>query len=173
VSICLIAAMSENGVIGRDGQLPWHLPADLRRFKNLTDGHAVVMGRRTFDSIGRPLPNRRNVVVTRNRDWAAAGATAAPSLDAALAAVPDDEAVFVVGGAEIYREALPRADRLELTIVHAEVDGDTWFPEIDLAEWTLVEEERHEADDRHEHAFTFRTYERPEQAASPRPRPGA
>ena len=153
--ISLLLAMSENRVIGRDGGLPWHLSADLKRFKKLTLGHVVIMGRKTFESIGRPLPRRRSIVLSRDPAYAPEGAEAAASLDEALARAADEDEVFVVGGAGVFAEALPRADRLYLTRVHAEVEGDVVFPELDLGAWTLLSEERHEADERHEHAFSF------------------
>jgi dihydrofolate reductase len=160
--ITLIAAMAENRVIGRDNALPWHLPADLARFKQRTEGHVVIMGRRTFESLGRPLPNRRSIVITRKHDYHPPGAELARSLEEALerARESDEQEVFILGGAQIYALALPEADRMELTIVHAEIVGDTFFPECDLEAWTLIEEERHEANERHAHAFSFRIYER-------------
>jgi dihydrofolate reductase len=161
VTLTIIAAISENRVIGRDGGLPWHLPADLKRFKRLTTGRTVIMGRRTLDSIGgRPLPERRAIIVTRNRDLTVPGATVVHTIEDAIAAAPDDQEVFVLGGGEIYRVALPHTDRMELTIVHAEFEGDTFFPEFDERDWQVVEDERHEPDNRHAYAFSFRTYER-------------
>ncbi|MDY7107407.1 MAG: dihydrofolate reductase [Planctomycetota bacterium] len=158
--VTIIAAMSENRIIGRAGALPWRLPADLKRFKSLTTGHTVIMGRRTYESIGRPLPDRRSIVVTRDAGYRAEGVVVVLSLEDALQQVADDEEVFIIGGGEIYRHALPVADRLELTILHAEVEGDTRFPALDFKDWTLIGEERHEADDRHAYPFTFRRYER-------------
>lgn len=160
--ITLIAAVAENGVIGRENALPWHLPADLARFKRRTEGHVVIMGRRTFESVGQPLPRRRSIVVTRKHDFRAPGAEIAHSLEEAIERGRETETdeIFILGGAEIYALALPDVDRLELTIVHAEIIGDTFFPELDLGEWTLLEDERHEADDRHDYAFSFRIYER-------------
>ncbi len=128
--LTLIVAMSENRVIGRDGGLPWHLPDDLKRFKRLTTGHTVVMGRRTYESIGRPLPNRENIILTRQPGYTVEGATVLPSLEAALANLTDREQVFIIGGGEIYRQALPLADRIELTLIHQHIEGDTTFPEI-------------------------------------------
>jgi dihydrofolate reductase len=161
--ITLIAALAENRVIGRANGLPWHLPADLARFKRRTEGHVVIMGRRTFDSVGKPLPNRRCIVVTRKHDYHPPGTEIAHSLEEAIerGRETEREEIFILGGAEIYALALPDVDRLELTVVHAEVAGDTFFPECDLGAWTLIEDERHEADERHEHAFSFRIYERP------------
>ncbi|MHC4101540.1 MAG: dihydrofolate reductase, partial [Planctomycetota bacterium] len=160
--VTLIAAMAENRVIGRDNALPWHLPDDLARFKQRTEGHVVIMGRRTFESVGRPLPNRRSIVITRKHDYHPPGAEIARSLEEALerARETKQDEVFILGGAEIYTVALPEVDRLELTIVHADVSGDTLFPECDLDEWSLIDEQRHEADPRHAYAFSFRTYER-------------
>ncbi len=163
MTISLIAAMAENRVIGRDNALPWRLPRDLRRFKRLTQGHTVIMGRRTFQSVeGGALPNRRSIVVTRDRSYQAPGAETAGSLREALdmAGERADDEVFILGGAEIFELALPRADRIYLTIVHAKPAGDTYFPEFDPAAWTLVEEERHEADERNAHAMSFRVYEK-------------
>ena len=136
MTVTIIAAVAENGVIGRDNGLPWHLPADLRRFKRLTRGHMVVMGRRTFDSIGgRPLPDRRNIVVSRNPQYHPSGVEVAPDLPGALRLAGPEEDVFVLGGGEIFRQALPLADRLELTVIHARIEGDVTFPPIAAAEW--------------------------------------
>lgn len=129
----IVAAVARNGVIGAGGSLPWHLPEDLRRFKALTLGHALVMGRTTYDSIGRPLPGRTTVVLTRQPGWAADGVLVAGSLEAALAQV--DGAAYVVGGAQVYALALPLADRLEITEVDASPAGDTWFPPWDPSLW--------------------------------------
>ena len=162
MKITLIAAVAENRVIGLAGTLPWRLPQDLKRFKRLTLGHAVLMGRRTFESLAGPLPDRRMIVLTRRRGWRPQGAEVARSLDEALelAKRGGEQELFVIGGAAVFAEALPRADRMYLTLVHATVKGDTLFPEFDEAQWELVEEERHEADERHAYPFTFRTYER-------------
>jgi len=161
MTLSLIVAISENGVIGREGDLPWRLSADLRRFKRLTMGHPIIMGRKTFESIGRPLPGRTMIVVTRQPDYRAAGAVVVHSLDEALetASHIDDE-VFLIGGAEIYRRALERVDRLYLTRVHADIEGDTRFPHIDFARWRLVQREHHAADEKNEYAHTFKVYER-------------
>lgn len=158
--ITLIAALSENRVIGRNGDLPWRLPDDLRRFKRLTTGHPVIMGRRTCDTLLGPLPDRTCVVVTRDRRFEAEGFEIVHDLDEAIAAVPPGSNVFVIGGGEIYRALLPRADRMELTIVHADVEGDVTFPEFDDAQWREIAREEHPADERHEFAFSFVTYER-------------
>ncbi len=162
MKISLVAAMAANRVIGRDNTLPWHLPDDLKQFKRRTLGHTVIMGRGTFESLGGALPDRRSIVLTRNPHYHAQGAEVAGGLDEALQRARDagDREVFIAGGAEIYAQALSLAHCLYLTIIHAEVAGDTYFPECDLGEWTLAADEHHEADERHEHAFSFRTYER-------------
>jgi dihydrofolate reductase len=160
VSLSIVAAVSENGVIGRDGGLPWRLPDETRFFKELTTGHTVIMGRKTWDEIARPLRHRRNIVITRNPSWSAEGAERAGSLAAALELAGGEAQVFVIGGAEVYRQALPIADRMYLTQVHAVVEGDTWFPEWDAAEWRVDSEQRFEADARNAHGFTIREYVR-------------
>ena len=160
--ISIIAAMSENGVIGRAGRLPWHLAADLKRFKQLTLGHTVIMGRKTWESIGRPLPGRRMVVITRQSGYRAEGADVVSNFDDALAiarAAGDDEA-FIIGGAEIYRLALPRAERLHLTLIHAKIDGETVFPSVDWSIWQQTTSEAHRADDKNGFPFSFQVFER-------------
>jgi dihydrofolate reductase len=156
VTITIVAAVARNGVIGVDGGLPWHLPQDLSRFKELTMGHVLVMGRRTYESIGRPLPGRTTVVVTRRPDWSAGADEVIRARDVPgaleLAAEIDDD-VFVVGGGQIYEETLALADRLELTLVDAEPDGDTVFPQVDWSDWREVRRERGEG-------VEYVTYER-------------
>lgn len=158
--VSLIVATSKTGVIGDQGRIPWHLPAELQRFKRITMGHHIVMGRKTWESIGRLLPGRRSVIVSRNPDYAVAGAIVADSLRAALAICLYDEEVFVIGGAEIFREALPLADRMYLTVVDIDVPGDTLMPPIDFGEWLATDSEQVAADDRNAHAFRFTRYER-------------
>jgi dihydrofolate reductase len=161
--LSLIAALSTNGVIGRNNQVPWRLSTDLRRFKALTMGHHLIMGRKTFESVGRPLPGRINVVVTRQAGYAPPGVTVVHSLDDAVrvAAEAGDREAFIAGGAEIYAQSLHSADRMYLTRVHAEVEGDTWFPEFDdVTEWHLADAEHFEADEKNEFPFSFLTYER-------------
>ena len=160
MTLSCIVAVSENGVIGRDNDLPWKLSADLRRFKQLTTGHAIIMGRKTFDSIGRPLPNRTSIVMTRNLDYAPPGVTVVHSLDEALAACRDQQEAFVIGGEAVFREALPRTQRLYLTRVDVSVEGDAHFPETDFAEWKLSQQEFHSEDDKNDYDFTFQVYER-------------
>ena len=158
--ISIIVAVAQNGVIGTGNRLPWHLPDDLRRFKALSLGKPIVMGRRTFDSIGKPLPGRTNIVVSRQPGLAIEGALVTPSLDAALAAAGDVPEVVVIGGAEIFRQVLPRTAVVHLTRVHARVDGDVVFPELDPGKWRETSMEHHAADERHQYAFTFVTLER-------------
>jgi len=158
--ISLLVAATENGVIGRDNGMPWHLPDDLRHFKTLTLGKPVLMGRRTFDSIGKPLPGRTNLVLTRASGWAVPGATAVTDLDAALRVSEAAPELVVAGGAQVYSLALPRAARVYLTRIHAVIDGDTRFPDLDTASWRETSRERHPADDRHAHAMSFITLER-------------
>jgi dihydrofolate reductase len=158
--IAIIVAMAENGVIGSDNRLPWHLPDDLKRFKALSLGKPIVMGRRTFESIGKPLPGRANIVVSRQPGLAIAGAVVASSLDAALAAAGEAPEIVIIGGAEIFRQALPRTDTIHLTRVHARVAGDVVFPELDPGQWRETAVEHHAADARHQYAFTFVTLQR-------------
>ena len=164
----LVVAMARNRVIGRDNQLPWRLPADLAYFKRVTMGHPIVMGRRTYESIGRPLPGRLNIVVSRNPQFRAPGCTVVPSLDDAWRAAGDADEVCVIGGTSIFAEALPAADRIHLTEVEAEVPGDTGFPEFDRREWTEREVERHAPDARHAYPFRIVVLERKAPAASTR-----
>lgn len=138
----MIVAHAENGVIGNAGTMPWHIPEDLKHFKTVTTGAAVIMGRKTFDSIGRALPKRRNIVITRQPDYVAAGCTVVPSLEEALKAAATEARVFILGGGEIYRRALPLADRLWITEIAAAPEGDTTFPTLNPADWetTLLSE---------------------------------
>jgi dihydrofolate reductase len=161
LTVTLVAAVAQGGVIGRDGTVPWHLPEDMAFFRRLTTGHPVVMGRRTWDSLPdrfRPLPGRRNIVVTRNHTWAANGAERAGSLEEALRLAGDAGPVFVIGGAEIYRAALPHADELVLTEIELDVEGDTFFPEWPREELVEVSREDHVAGDGT--AYAFVTYRR-------------
>ena len=159
--VSIIAALASNNVIGRDNQIPWRQSTDLKRLKALTMGHHLIMGRKTYESVGRPLPGRTTIVITRRSDYLPEGVTVAHSLEDALRLAESDSEVFIAGGAEIYKEALHRADRMYLTRVHADVDGDTFFPEFDdVAEWSLVDSEHFDADEKNEHPFSFLTYER-------------
>ena len=158
--ISIIVAASENGVIGAGGALPWRLSDDLRHFKSVTMGKPVVMGRKTWESIGRPLPGRQNIVVTRQAGFEAPGCDIVTSTDAALAAAGGAEEVMIIGGSQVYALFLPVADRVYLTRVHAEVEGDAFFPRLDEDAWRLVSDERHSADERNEFEYSFRVYER-------------
>lgn len=157
--ISIIAAMSRNRVIGRDNRLPWRLPADLARFKKLTMGRCLLMGRKTFESIGRPLPGRTTIVITRQKDYAPADVRVAHSLEEALGKAIGDE-VFIAGGAEIYRQALPLADRLYLTVIQKSFEGDAYFPELDKSSWQLVWEADHKKDEDNPYDYGFLLYER-------------
>ena len=161
MTLSCIVAVSENGVIGRKNGLPWKLSADLRRFKQLTTGHAIIMGRKTFDSIGRPLPNRTSIVMTRDLGYESPGVVVVHSFDQAVAACEDQQEAFVIGGEAVFREALPRAQRLYLTRVHKNVEGDAYFPEAEIAGWKLLQQERHPEGDKNDYPFTFCVYERP------------
>jgi dihydrofolate reductase len=166
MKLSLLVAIAENGIIGREGELPWHIAADLRRFKRLTMGHAILMGRKTWESIGRSLPGRTSIIITNqmNYDPGDGRTLVARSLDEAveLAKQADCEQdhLFIIGGAAIYRDALPRADRLYLTRVHANVEGDVSFPPVDWSQWELREQSRHTADPLNDYDYTFEMYER-------------
>jgi dihydrofolate reductase len=159
-SISLLVARANNGVIGRDNALPWRLPADLRRFKALTLGKPILMGRRTFESIGRALPGRMNLVLTRDRAWQAPGALVVHDLNEALAQVGNAPELVIIGGADLFKLFLPLAERIYLTDVHARIPGDTHFPELEAGEWRELEQTTHAPDADHAHAMTFRTLER-------------
>jgi dihydrofolate reductase len=152
--------MAANRVIGKNNALPWNLPADLRRFKALTLGHPVLMGRKTYESIGKPLPGRRNLVITRNRDYRAPGCDVVHSLEAALAACSGEKDVFVIGGAELYRESLPFAHCLEFTEIHAGFEGDAVFPEFSLGQWRETAREIHGTEAGAPFRYDFVRYER-------------
>lgn len=165
--LCLIVARAKNGVIGRDGDLPWRLRDDMAFFKKTTTGHPIIMGRKTWESFPkRPLPNRLNILLTRNSDYEAPGALVFSDIDAAIAVArararqAGDTQVFVIGGAEIYRQSLSRADRLYLTEIDAEIEGDAVFPSIDEADWTEVSAETFAADERNNYKFTIRCLDR-------------
>lgn len=158
--ISIIVAMSRNRVIGANGAIPWHLPEELKRFKNVTMGHHIIMGRKTWESIGRPLPGRTTVVVTRQRGYHAAGAKVVHSLDEAVAASGNDSEIFVIGGAELYAQALPRAHRLYLTLVDTEVPGDTAMPAFGADDWSELSSTSFGADERHRYPFRCFVYER-------------
>jgi dihydrofolate reductase len=158
--VCLIVAMARNRVIGRENRLPWHLPADLKRFKELTMGHHIVMGRKTWESIDRLLPGRTSVIVTRDPAFKVPGAKVARSVQDALGQCGTDPEVFVIGGAAVFRAALPLAQRLYLTTVEADVAGDTTMPPIDFREWRLIRQESHPANAGNALPWTFQVFER-------------
>lgn len=158
--VTLILARARNGVIGRDNAMPWKIPGEQAYFKRVTMGHPIIMGRKTWESIGRPLPGRRSIVVSRNASYTAPGAEVVTSLETALAACAAASEVFVIGGAELYRLALPFADRLRITEIDADFDGDTHFPEIDRARWRETQREHHLPDELRNFGFDFVTYDR-------------
>jgi dihydrofolate reductase len=159
--ISLIAAMARNRIIGKDNTMPWHLPADLGHFKRVTMGKPVIMGRRTYESIGFPLPGRKNVVITRNAEYAPEGVIVVDSIDAALAEVRDAEEVMIIGGGQLYKEMLPHADRLYLTLIQADIEGDTVFPDYTQYEWNEIGHEVYAADEKNVYELHFVTLEKP------------
>lgn len=160
-NLTLIVAAGENEVIGKDNKLIWHLSDDLKRFKSLTSGHCIIMGRKTFESFGKPLPNRTHIVITRQKKYSVpSGMLVVHSIEEALDATKNDTQPFIIGGGEIYREAMPYADKIELTRVHEQFDGDTFFPKIDLSVWKETENISHPKDDKHDYSFSFITYQR-------------
>lgn len=172
MKLSLIVAVSDNGVIGQEGELPWHLSSDLRRFKRLTMGHPILMGRKTYESIGRLLPGRTTIVMTRQADYELPGGLVAHELGQAIQFADQDEEVFVIGGGEVFRQALPIADKLYVTRVHAEVEGDVLFPDVDWNKWELAEQQRFVADQRNDYDSTYCVYFRsaadePEPESSP------
>ena len=158
--ITLIAAAAENNVLGKDNQLIWHISEDLKRFKRLTQGHAVIMGRKTFESLPKALPNRINIILTSNQNYKAKDAFVAHTPEAALELAGDDPVPFIIGGGEIYSLFLPLADAIELTRVHHAFEGDAFFPEIDTSKWILSHQEKQEATDGQLYAFSYLTYKK-------------
>ena len=153
--LSLIVAASENNVIGSNNQLLWHLPDDLKHFKHTTQGHCVIGGRKTFESQGKPLPARTNIVITRNRHYKTEGCIVVHSLEEALEKARQDAEPFIIGGEQIYRLAMPLVDRIYLTRVHATFEGDTYFPEFDPAQWREISRTHHQRDARHAYSFTI------------------
>lgn len=153
--ISAICAMSENRVIGHNNQLPWHLPADLKHFKNLTMGNPILMGRKTYESIGRPLPGRLNVIITSNRNYQAAGCTVVDSIEKALEITQESDELFIIGGASLYRGMLPLTQRLYLTLIHQDIEGDTYFPEFNLKEWVETERADYPINAEHRYPYSF------------------
>ncbi|NNC70876.1 MAG: dihydrofolate reductase [Flavobacteriaceae bacterium] len=158
--ITMIAAIGNNGELGKDNDLVWHLPNDLKRFKERTAGHHVIMGRKTFESLGKPLPNRTNIVISRNKKYHAEGCVVVPSLEAALSAAKPDENPYILGGAQIYKQAIAIADVLDLTLVDATLDADAFFPDIDMSLWKETSREDHKADENHKYNYSFVTYKK-------------
>jgi dihydrofolate reductase len=159
MTISIIVAIAENNAIGKNNQLLWHLPADLKHFKQITSGRSIIMGRKTYDSVGKPLPNRRNIVVTR-QNIKIEGCEVVKSIDEGLALCKGEDEVFIGGGAEIYRQAMDKTDIIYLTIVHRSFDADTFFPEIDYSKWEETAHENHQPDERNSIPYSFITLER-------------
>ncbi|HIN53148.1 MAG TPA: dihydrofolate reductase [Planctomycetes bacterium] len=160
MAISIIVAISQNGIIGRELDLPWHISADLKRFKALTMGHHIVMGRKTYESIGRLLPGRTTVIITRQSDYQIPGAIVVNSVEQALAVAADDQETFIVGGSQIYNLVLSLVDTLYITRVHADVEGDTRLDAIDWSAWECESSERHSADEKNDHEYSFEIYRR-------------
>ena len=154
----LIAAAAENNALGKDNQLVWHLPDDFKRFKQLTSGHHIIMGRKTFESFPKPLPNRTHVVITRQKKYAPEGCIVVNSMEKAIEICPENEVIYIIGGGEIYNLGMPFANKIELTRVHDTFDADAFFPEINSNELDLVTQEFHPKDERHHFDFSFQTY---------------
>ncbi len=158
--ITMIAAAAENNALGKDGNIPWHLPDDFKHFKQLTTGHHIIMGRKTWESFPRPLPNRTHIVITRDLNYKAENAIVVHSLEDALAYSKDEKQVFIIGGGEIYTLGMDYATHIELTRVHNEYEADAFFPTIDTNTWKLTKSVFHDVDDRHKSGFTFETWKK-------------
>ncbi|TPD68270.1 dihydrofolate reductase [Flavobacterium microcysteis] len=158
--ITLIAAAAENNALGKDNAMLWHLPDDFKRFKEITTGHHIIMGRKTFESFPKPLPNRTHVIITRQKGYTQEGCIVVDSMENAIAACPKEEDIFIIGGGEIYNLGMPFADIIELTRVHESFEADAFFPEINRNEWELISEEYHPADEKHKVDFSFQTFTR-------------
>ena len=154
----MIAAAAENRALGKDNQLVWHLPNDFKRFKNLTTAHHIIMGRKTFESFPKPLPNRTHIIITRQTNYQADGCIVVDSIEKAIEKCPKNEDAFIIGGGEIYQLAMPFSDKIELTVVHHTFDADAFFPEIKLEEWELVNSDFQAKDEKHLYDYTFETY---------------
>jgi dihydrofolate reductase len=154
--IAIVVAVAENNVIGKDNQLIWHLPADLKHFKNITMGHPILMGRKTYESIGKPLPGRTTIIITRQSDYKAEGCIVVNSIDKAITEAKKlDDCACIIGGAEIYRQSLDLTDTIFITRIHHKFDGDTFFPEIKYAEWETINEEHFEPDEKNKYRYSF------------------
>lgn len=156
--ITIIAAVAKNNALGKNNQLLWHLPDDFKRFKTLTSGHYIIMGRKTFESFPKPLPNRTHVIITRNKDYCPEGCIVVNSLQEAIEICPKENENFIIGGGEIYQQSIDFADKIDITRVHQDFEADTFFPELDLNFWQLESEELHQIDEKHAYAFSFLTY---------------
>lgn len=154
----MIAAAAENNALGKDNKIVWHLPNDYKRFRQLTSGHYIIMGRRTFESLQKPLPDRTHIIITRQKDYQAPGCIVVDSIEKALSACPQDQDSFIIGGGEIYTIGLPYADKIELTRVHASFEADAFFPEIIDTEWKLEASEFNEKDEKHNYEYTYLTF---------------
>jgi len=158
--ITIIAAIGQNNELGKENDLIWHLPADLKRFKEITTGHTIIMGRNTFESIGKPLPNRKSIIITRNKKYTQEGCIVVNSLEEAIELVEGEDKAFIIGGAQIYKETLKKglADHLDITNVHESFDADVYFPEIKTAEWQLTSNEDFKADEKNKYDYSFLSY---------------
>lgn len=156
--IIMIAAVAENNALGKNNELVWHLPNDFKRFKTLTTGHHIIMGRKTFESFPKPLPNRTHVVITRNKNYNPEGCIVVDSIEKAISICPENETSFIIGGGEIYNLGLPFADQLEITRVHHSFDADAFFPEINSDEWKEIQTEFNQIDDKHQFDYTYQTF---------------
>ncbi|MFD0933439.1 dihydrofolate reductase [Psychroflexus salinarum] len=159
--ITMIAAAAENNALGKNNELIWHLPDDFKRFKAITSHHHIIMGRKTFETFPKLLPNRKHIVITRQKDYKREGVEVVQSLQDALKFSSEEKEVFIIGGGEIYKQALPYADKIELTRVHGTFEADAFFPEIDESKWKLIHSEYHSKDERHNYDFTYLTYIKP------------
>jgi len=158
--LTIIAAVAKNNALGKNNDLIWHLPADLKRFKEITLGHHIIMGRKTFESLGKPLPNRTTIIITRNPDYVVPGCIVVNELEEAIQAAAKDENPFILGGAEIYKQAMPYADILDLTLVHETFDGDVFFPVIDMSKWTEMSRQDFLADEKNKYDYSFVQYKK-------------
>jgi len=160
LNISIIVATSKNNVIGVNNQLPWHLPADLKYFKSLTNGHSIIMGRKTYDSIGRPLPNRENIIITRDKNYSSVELVIKHSIEEAIQHCNGQEEVFIIGGSEIYGQSIPLANKLYITEVLHDFEGDTFFPEINEQEWKMISSNKFYSDEKHAFDYSFQVWER-------------
>jgi dihydrofolate reductase len=156
--IVLIAAVAENNALGKDNELVWHLPNDFKRFKELTSGHYIIMGRKTFESFPKPLPNRTHVVITRQQNYQPEGCIVVNSIENAIKACPENETIYIIGGGEIYNQALSLSDKIEITKVHGDFEADAFFPEINDKDWKLVQSSLNKKDERHLYDYTYQTF---------------